>query len=339
MRASYGALSIALLFSSGWASIVHADGTPPRKLGPAELAAGMSFSADGKTLVVSSWEETIHVFGVASGNEVRLITPSRFIRPLAIAPDGNALVGGTYSSKGGGALIVFDPSSGKELRQLTGHAESLAAIAFSPDGKTLASGGSDGTIRLWDTATWKALRTIVSGESGAKVNSPIIRDVAFSPDGTQVVGVGFCSLPTGGPSNIPLVRVWDVASGTLAAEMQGHTDLVLRADFAPDGRTLFTVSSDRSVRAWDVATGKELRRIDSAEKIYGAGFSPDRKTIVIKDGVLRFFDSATFRQIYTAGDPAIGHDIARFAFSPDGKRLATDGDDDNIVYLWDLAAR
>ena len=84
------------------------------------------------------------------------------------------------------------------------------------------------------------------------------------------------------------------------------------------------------MRAWDVATGKELRRVEIQRELYGIGFSLDRKQVVLCDGMLRIFDPATFEDVSSLGSSAMDNDFSQFVFSSDGKLLATNCDGDDL---------
>jgi WD40 repeat protein len=236
-------------------------------------------------------------------------------------------------------VYLFDLASGRMLQELAGHRGFVDALDFSPDGALLASAG-DGNLKLWDAASGRVRAKIAC--AGPEPDSPgaILRDVQFTPDGRRVAVFGAFK-PGAGVSQPypPLVRIWDVAGGALRADIPGHGDLVLCGAFSADGAELVTASSDRSLRAWDVATGTELRRIESTSKLYGADFSADRATVAFGEGPLTALCSGAFERLAALGDPAAAAlHVSELAFSPDGKLLATNGAGDTID-LWDLAAR
>jgi dipeptidyl aminopeptidase/acylaminoacyl peptidase len=121
------------------------------------------------------------------------------------------------------------------------HGALIQAIAFSPDGRTLASAGGSYPIRLWDKATGRQIREFCGHE--LHVNA-----VAFSPNGKTLASGS--SDKTG--------RLWDVATGMEVHRLTGHLGHVLNVTFSPDGKTVATVSNDRTLRLWDAATGQEL---------------------------------------------------------------------------------
>ncbi|MFF1341500.1 trypsin-like peptidase domain-containing protein [Streptomyces sp. NPDC058290] len=201
--------------------------------------------------------------------------------------------------------------------RLPGHTAPVLSVTFSPDGRFLATGSSDNTVRLWDVATGTT-RTKLAGHT-----APVL-SVAFSPDGR--------TLATGSSDNT--VRLWDAATGTTRATLAGHTVPVLSVAFSPDARTVATGSGDNTVRLWDAATGKLYATLAGhTDEVLSVAFSPDGRTLATgsSDNTVRLWDVDTG----TTRATLAGHTapVLSVAFSPDGRTLAT-GSSDNTVRLW-----
>ncbi|WP_329429958.1 hypothetical protein OG339_17085 [Streptosporangium sp. NBC_01495] len=212
---------------------------------------------------------------------------------------------------------------------LNGHTASVTAVAFSPDGRTLATAGQDRSARLWDVATRRPIGAPLTGHDGW------ITAVAFSPDGK--------TLATAGGDGT--ARLWNLATrrpiGDPLTSRTGRPGLLTTVAFSPDGRTLATAGVNDAIRLWDVATRRPagLSPTGHGDWTNALAFSPDGRTLATAggDGTARLWNLATRRPI---GDPLTGHGerINAVAFSPDGRRLATVGGD-GTARLWDAGTR
>ena len=196
-------------------------------------------------------------------------------------------------------------------------------VAFSPDGKSLATGGN--LLKLWNLKLWNAVTC--HEPTTLKGHHDVITSVAFSPDGSK--------LATG--SRDRTVKLWDVTAGHELTTLKGHTDEVDSVAFSPDGRRLATGSRDRTVRLWDAASGQETLSLKGhSSYVNSVAFSPDGKRLATGDDhIVKLWDAATGQETLSLK----GHSdtVNSVAFSPDGKRLAS-ASWDRTVKLWDTAA-
>ncbi|TDF48456.1 TIR domain-containing protein [Streptomyces sp. WAC05374] len=236
----------------------------------------------------------------------------RLPEPIAYSPDGELLLVGSED----GGVLVCDTEGGRALRTLQGHEGRVYAVKHAPG--VIASGGSDGVVRLWDP---------VSGECRhrLRVHPDGVWPVTLSADGTLVA--------TGDAEG--LVTVWDVATGEPVHRLPGHLAPVYTAVFSPDGNTLVTGDAAADVRMWSLATGRCERDLPGhGGAVYRVRYSPDATLIATGDraGNVRVWQAAEgrLRQEFT------GHTgrVYTLDFHPGG-RLLVSGCTDGQVRLWD----
>jgi RNA polymerase sigma factor (sigma-70 family) len=284
-----------------------------------EAVMSVAFSPDGKTLASGSQDGTAKLWNVATGKE-RATLKGHSCLSVAFSPDGKTLASAIIGSPTAQEVVVklWDVTTGTERAALKGNSvcpDGLWTVAFSPDGKTLASATADGTIKLWDVATGNEQATL-------QVHAYYL---AFSPDGKTLAW-------TSGDE----IELWDVATGKERATLQGHTGFVRSVAYSPDGKTLASASDDKTIKLWDVATGKQRATLQGhTNEVMSVAYSPDGKTLASAghDKTIRLYEVATGKQRATL--LAHAAPVRSVAYSPDGKTLAS-ASEDKTIRLWDV---
>lgn len=293
----------------------------------------VAFSPDGSRLATARWGRKVEgqpspvsLWDTASGKRLAIF-PGRAEGEdgLTFTPDGRSLL---ISSRSGVRLWRLPGGDGVVERQPAGHQDEAWSVAFSPDGRIVATGSDDdkpdATIKLWDTATRRLIR-------GWKGGQGTVASLAFSPDGTVVA--------SGHLVDKGILRVWDPATGRKLAILAGHGDRVRAVAFAPDGRRLASASSDGTVRLWDVDSWREAAVLRGhADTVHAIAFSPDGRTLASagNDGDIRLWS------LPIGGGPiSLGRvlhnrtNLMAVAYSPDGGILAA-ADTLGSITVWDV---
>ncbi|MBD2340169.1 ribosome assembly protein 4 [Calothrix sp. FACHB-156] len=251
------------------------------------------------------------------------------VNSVTFSPDGQQLASGSDDN----TIKLWDVSTGKVIQTLpplreatptesyidSGHQDSVTSIAFSSDGKKLASGSEDKTIKLWDITTGKLLQTF----SG---HGDVIKTIALSSDGQKLAS----------GSKDKTIKLWDVSTGKLLQTFSGHGDVVNSVALSSDGQKLASGSKDKTIKLWDVSTGKLLQTlIVHRDAVNSVAFSPDGQHLASgsDDNTIKLWNFS----ISNVPQTLSGHSnpVNSVAFSSDGKQLLS-GSNDKTIKLWDV---
>jgi WD40 repeat protein len=361
-----------VLASGGWDDTVRlwdvATGKELRKIDAHKAMVGrVVFSPDGKILASrGGLDGTVRLWDPTTGTQLQKfvglsnVNPWRFNHDLALAISPDAK---TVAATARNVLVFFDIASGTELKRLPAHVYGIT-VAYSPDGKLLASGGVDEgkdvySLRIWDVGTGKELRkcelpkneppTYISWDpnNNGKFAAVVAEDVMhifdatmgkeviplkhywpsrviYSPDGKTLASAG----------SGPTIRHWDAATGKeLHLEFEGHLSGVSAVAVTADGKLV--ASGGESIRLWDPANGKMVRKIEVKGGVSCLAFAPDGKTLACGGlgRIVHIWDIETGKSLNELKPHT--NQVCGLAFSRDGKLLAS-GDAQSTIRIWDV---
>ncbi|MEV4470238.1 serine/threonine-protein kinase [Nonomuraea sp. NPDC049504] len=313
-RARYGVsaavIGVAVLLGG---TLIALTATPA----PALVLAGQEDTVDdvafgpGGDLLATAAGDRVRLWDARTGRQLRTLdNPWPDPRTVAFAPAGDRVA--TSCDRD---ACLFDPRTGRSVKGMTGHTDALRELAFSRDGRLLASASRDGTARLWAAETGEHLRTL-TGHLGD------VSAVAFAPDGQ--------SLATAAGETI---RRWDVTTGEQLAELVPERDTTLHAlAFAPDGSTFASGDASGDVFVWDARTNRLRHALRGhGTTVNDVAYSPDGSVLVTAADAVRLWNPRSGRLLKEVS----GESTRAVAFSPDGTTFAAGGQD-GVTRLWRL---
>jgi WD40 repeat protein len=309
-----------------------ATGKPrdPTTAGHQGRVTSVAYSTDGGAIITGSWDGTLRMWDAASGKERATLaggTEAAAVRYFTQAPDGKLLA----VVRSDGSVRLFELPSGKEVRSLPGF-----SVAFSPDGRLIAAGGSDAaSIGLYERDTGRLVREL-------RGHKTAVAALAFTAGGKTLVSRGMVRVGVLLPgdraqSGTEFVRAWDVATGEQLRGVPGGT-LINSLTSSSDGRTVVTIGGEgKTVVLLEAATGGQRAALSGhAQMLFRAKLSPDGRTAVSAGGesAIRVWELPSGKEIGRLE----GHRSAvmDLAFSSDGRRLASAGHDTTVL-VWDVA--
>ncbi|ETO36753.1 WD-40 repeat protein [Reticulomyxa filosa] len=270
------------------------------------------FSPDGTKIVSSSFDNTVQIWDVRSGEVIKVLKEYfSWINDAQFSPDGNIFASCSWDK----SIRLWSTNLWTEIRKLGGHIDWVTKIHFSSDGKTLVSGSYDRTIRIWDIESGQEIKRIGGHSRG-------ITDVQFSPNDQQVVSA----------SNDETIRIWDVNTGEMLKELKGHSGSVVRAQFSPNGQLIVSASKDETIRIWNAISGVQLKKLlGHSSEIRDVKFFPSGQTIVScsYDSTVRIWDLDLEVDIQILK----GQNWARLDITSNGNTIASSSHD-GTIRLW-----
>lgn len=280
-----------------------------------------AYSSDSKTIVTGGVDGTVQLWNTRTGKTIKKFKcPEEYIGYIKYSPDGQ-----TIAIKGPENTIeLWNARTGKHLKSLSGHEKptdryeghpdvTISSYAFSPDSKTIVSGGGDKTVRLWNAHTGENIKTLTG-------HTETVVAVAFSPDGRTIMSA----------SRDKTVRLWDAHTGEIINTLTGHKDIIVSAAYSPDGTTIISAGWDGMLHRWNAQTGQPLKTFElytgvlhfsrgHAGALTHSAYSSDGNTIatVSGNGTMQWWNAHTGEERKTF----IDHSPHSVKYSPDGKTL------------------
>jgi WD40 repeat protein/serine/threonine protein kinase len=295
--------------------------------GPSSLTFEADLSPDGRSALRGSTDGTVTLFDVESGQISHELMVDQPVMSVTFSPDGQtALIGSGYrfaQKVEPGHIILWDVSTGEEIRRLEGQPYVVFDVEFTADGKQAVSSGNGPIVLLWDVESGQEIRRFEDLFVDVNAGGESFWDVAISPDGRTILAPY---------SKGPIIE-WDAETGELINEFEGHDGIGSPGiTFNKDGTKAVTGSFDTQAILWDVATGDIIRRFTNhAGSLGQVTFSPDERQLLggSDDGTSSLWDIETGDELRRYGNGW----VMRFDFTPDGSQ-ALAGYRDGTLEMW-----
>jgi WD40 repeat protein len=302
----------------------------------------VAYSPDGRRLASCSWDGSVIIWDAVTWDRLFTLRHTGPVTAVSFSPTGSRLASGDDL----GFIKTWDAAFGKQILSWKAHDARVQDLAFSPDGRQIASASPDNNgLGIWDAGTGKALRTLSlmkpvscvayapdgrslasGGSEGLKLwdvdtgrqrqtlrLTDSVDCLAYSADGSRLVSGGNYAL-----------RVWNPLSGELLHSFRGHSHSILGVAFSPDSRRIASCSNDQTIRVWDLVADAETLTLRHPDAVLGLAFRPAGCFLASagRDGIVRIWD-ATMTEMERLELPGHQGPITRLAYRPDGQQFAS----------------
>jgi GTPase SAR1 family protein len=283
----------------------------------------MALSPDGRTLASPSDDATVQLWDLESGHLRKTLVHQPTLLSVGWSLDGTTLASG--SGQPGKEVFLWNFATGRQIRILEGHGGLVTGVAWSPDGKILASCSSDTTVRLWDAASGRGLREL-------KGHNQYVLGVSWSPNGRRLCSGSFDDT----------VKLWNADAGEEIRTLKGHEGDVWCVAWSPNGQQIASGSDDRTVRIWDAESGQEQYLLEGhTAAVVSVSYLDSGRLLasIGESGAVIFWRTDTWAEVLRlekVGETARNIGLSNLAVHPTLPVMAAPGTFVNEINIWDL---
>jgi WD40 repeat protein/TPR repeat protein len=307
--------------------------SPNHFRGHTSIVKSIAFSPDGKTFASGSHDQTVQLWDTSTLSPLTKLNHHSWVHSIAFSPDGKQLISGCGMGKVSitsplmqyNTVCIWDIEKQKLLREMKGHNDSVRSVAYSPDGKIIATGSVDGAIYLWNAVTQNLLIVLREGDPYLS-SSAYFNNFVFSPDGKILAT----------PGKDQTIILWNVEKQKEIVELKNSNCIA----FSPDKMIFATGPAGyaRGIQLWDAASLKLLSEMKGYKSADNIAFSRDGKFLVVTKWGISELSSITLFDVIKQqiiGDIKVESKVESIAFSPNGCFLVT-GHANNSIKLWQI---